>query len=425
MNTSTCSKSIYDYILDLQNSGDKYTIVECGNGAAVANLIYSIPGASKLIEDTYQPYSKEAQEEWLGVKLKRSVSLETINLMMSKIEGPCLVTQFQLQGKDTKVLTHGYIGVRGKHGQMIYHISVYKNNEFDYDTLEEEVNVRIDQLNNISNLGILLMTKFSLDTDISLSNQYIDGVFFKDSYNHNETLRILGNCNTADTFVPYHKDGWKRMEDFVRGSEGIIFIRGSFNPVHKGHVDMYETTIKKFPNYKAAFLISLHNRDKDNVSPKEAIERAEVLSKLGYEVIFSSLPYFNDTVSTFNKRWPDIPVIFPVGLDTINRFLDDIVKTEKEIVEGLTKITKDNGKWKESPLNKLSDEEYAKDHSAWKIFHKHNWKNKKFLVFERSGYSLNNYAKYFSNIIEIEGVYKDHYGLSSTKIRNGEQTSGL
>jgi hypothetical protein len=427
------SRNIHEEIKALQLTGDKYTIVECGNGCSIANLIYSVPGASALIEDTYQPYSKQAQIEWLG-EIKRSVSLDTVIKAMLVVQGPCLITQLQLQGADLSVLTHGYIGVRGKYGSAIYHFSINENQGF-YDevpSLDEEVQKRSLLLSQFANIGIELMIKHSLNKNHSLKNLWIDGIFNSNhgSYMEHETLKLLGECDEVDTMIPHVKyaplepSGWKRMEDFMRGSEGLILMRGSFNPVHKAHIDMIEIAKKKYPTYKTAFLISLHNRDKANVDAEEAIKRADFITKLGYQVIFSSLPYFNDSSNTLAKRW-DLPVIYPVGFDTINRFLEDVITTEKDIHNGIEKVVKKHGKWTSEPNSEWSVDTLENCRTAFDIFRGGDWINKKFLVFSRQGYKLSEYAKYFKDLIEIEETYTDAKAISSTKIRNGEQQNDL
>ncbi|MEO6303828.1 MAG: hypothetical protein ABIP51_11720 [Bacteroidia bacterium] len=420
---------ITNLIKELQASGDKYTIMECGNGAAVTNLLMSVPGASSLLYECFQPYSKEAQEKLIG-PFKRSVSIDTIIQAMKVIKGPCVVTQFQLQDEDSKVLTHGYIGVRGKNGERIYHISNYKNNySNEEDKWEDntylEITNRQNQFNLISEIAVKIMYVHSVDLEYELSNLWIDGIFYTSGYyDEHETLRILGNCNEIDTMIPHLTFlKWARFEDLARDREGLIIMRGSFNPVHHSHIEMVKETIKLYPNYSPIFLISLHNRDKDNVNPKDAIERAYKLNKLGYNVVFSSLPLFNDLLNTIRNRWPNLPIILPVGVDTANRFLEDIVKKEEDLHNGLEKLVKKDGKLTSEPFPKWTVENL--DKTAFRIFNGKLWHNAKLFIFERQGYKLSEFAKYFSDLFEINSTYKDVDGISSTKIRNGTQQNKI
>jgi nicotinamide mononucleotide adenylyltransferase len=257
------------------------------------------------------------------------------------------------------------------------------------------------------------MYKHVVDHDYVLRNLYIDGVFtLSGEFDVAATLKILSECDKKDTMVvlnPNEGKTWLRMEDLMRTTEGLILMRGSFNPMHSGHISMIEATQKHYPNYKAVYLISLHNRDKADVNISEAVTRALNILALGYTVIFSSLPYFSDSSMTIRKRWKH-PVIYPVGIDTINRFIDDIIKTELKLRHGRV-ITSEDYDYEHKISLCMSQNPFTLGSDIWD--------DVKFLVFKRKGHEVNKKSKYFKKIIDFEKTYKDT-GISSTKIRNGE-----
>lgn len=417
---------MYKTIKKLQTSGDKYSIVECGAGAIISNLLLSVPGASSLVDTCVQPYSKESQEKFLEDTFKRSVSVEWVLKAFKRVPGPCVITQFQVQTDDVKVLTHGYIGVRGKNGTAVYHMSIYKNFAPEPGfNCDEAVNSRELYFEIIEETVIKLMEKHSLDASLSLGNLHIDGVFFEDGFFDLETtIKIMGESNLKDTMIVIRDGEWSRMEDFTRDSLGLIIMRGSFNPLHKSHIELMAEARRKYPNYSPAFLISLNNRDKPALTYEEAVSRAVQIQDFGYNVIFSSLPYFNDSSSFLTERWPNKPIIYPVGMDTLNRIIEDIVKTEKDVHDiDWSKLKLNNNKPSEDLKEEWNEEMLKKP--FWEIFHGKNWSNHKLLVFDRTGHTLTPYAKYFSKIIEIDSTYKDVNAISSTKIRNGDQKTGL
>lgn len=97
--------------------------------------------------------------------------------------------------------------------------------------------------------------------------------------------------------------------------ECLIFP-GSFNPLHKKHIEMAELAIEK-TGLPLWFEISVFNTDKppiDFISLRDRLESFETLEnpKIG-GVIISNTPMFVDKVKLFPKA------TFVVGADTINR----------------------------------------------------------------------------------------------------------
>jgi hypothetical protein len=412
----------------LQKAGILFTIVECGNAATISNYLLSIPLASKMIRECYQPYSKEAQEKLFGAT-KRSVSQEFVVKVANKIKGPVLVTSFQLQGEDPAMLTHGWIAIKVKDEVHSYHISIYRNEAADEEhNLEEQIEARERYLEDIRNAAINIMYKHTIDETHSLKNLWIDGIFNSSShFRLSDTIKLLGECDEIDTMVPRPQAhvSWVRMEDIVRDAKGLIIMRGSFNPLHHGHIKIMETVRKKYPDYTPIFLISIHNRDKAPLNELEASFRGCDIQTAGYEVVYTSLPFFNDSSSMIFRRWPNLPVVYPVGMDTINRFINDEVKRDKEAFEGLYECIEGfqlNSKSK--PIERKEWTEAHMDKSVWHFFYGARWAKHKFVVVERGGEALSPYAKYFSNIIELDSSYKDD-GISSTKIRKGEAVNEL
>lgn len=401
---------MYNRIKNIQKSGDVYTIIECGTSAIVSNTLMSCPGASSMISECYQPYSKNNQVRFLESDFKRSVSIEWILLAFKKIEGPCFITQYQTQSGDKRLLTHGYIGIRGKNGTRIYHQSIYNSRyNWDIEHESEEMDKRISILNLISDTSLNIIESHSVEKKL-LSNLSIDAVYDENgNFLLEETLEILGGCDKTDMMFVY--DGsWSRMEDLVRDQKGIIIERGSFNPLHVGHVEMMKLTQKEYP-YKGAFLISMNNFDKPPVNPLEAIERAKAINKLGYPVIFSAQPYFNNSSNTISGRWPDLEVIYPVGYDTINRYIKSELDTDKDLHNRIVNL---------STLKNKEIGEYTTDTlmSTWKLFHGNDWNNHRFRIFKRSGNVLMEESKFFKSIIEEDTTWTDTDSISSTKIRD-------
>lgn len=365
------TQEIIQQVKTLFTYGEKIQVIECGCAAIVSNTLLSIPGASAFIDSCSQLYSKESQIAILGKEIKRSVSKEMIEALLDTNTSDKIVLSFQLS--DGTSLSHGWIGIKVRAKNYTYHMSINKYISFGEDSVSH-YNERQWSLHEILKTTLNILTYHLIDNTILPINSWIDYA------NEDILFNILGKSTLVDQFAVYN-NGWQRMEDFVRGNEGIILMRGSFNPPHAGHLALLEKAIQKYPNYKPAFLVSLNRRDKPILTKDECLEKLELLKAYGYPVIFSSFPFFFDTMESIRQRWNQ-EVIFPVGMDTINRFVED---SNKDIVRSVFKC-----------------------HSL----------NFKFLVFDRQGQSNVDISSY-SKVIEIDDTYQDN-GISSTKIRNGE-----
>jgi nicotinic acid mononucleotide adenylyltransferase len=365
------TKEIIQQIKTLFTIGKKIQVIECGCAAVVSNTLLSIPGASSFIDSCSQLYSKESQVAILGKDIKRSVSKEMIEALLETNSFDKIVLSFQLS--DRISLSHGWIGIKTNGINYTYHMSINKNLHFGDETINN-YDERQWFLNEILKATLNILTYHYIDNTQLPINNWIDYA------DENILFDILGKSTQIDQFAVYD-NGWKRMEDFVRGNDGIILMRGSFNPPHAGHLALLEKAILKYPDYKPAFLVSLNRRDKPILTKDECLQKLELLKFYGYPVIFSSFPFFFDTMESFSQRWSQ-EVIFPVGMDTINRFVED---SNKDVVRSVFKC-----------------------HSL----------NFKFLVFDRQGQESVDYSSY-TKVIEFDDTYHDN-GISSTKIRNGE-----
>lgn len=365
------TSEIIQQVKTLFTYGKKIQVIECGCAAIVANTLLSIPGASAFIDSCSQLYSKESQVAILGKEIKRSVSKEMIEALLDTNTSDKVVLSFQLS--DGTSLSHGWIGVKVKNVNHLYHMSI-NDNIYLGDEPFDKYNERQEYLETILDTTLKILTYHLIDNTKLPTDAWID-------YASDDILfDILGKSTWVDQFVVYD-NGWKRMEDFVRDSEGIILMRGSFNPPHEGHLSLLENSIEKYPNYKPAFLVSLNRRNKPILTKDECLEKLELLKAYGYPVIFSSKQFFFDTMRSINQRWEQ-EVIFPVGMDTINRFVED---SNKDVETSLFIV---------------------------------NNFNFKFLVFDRQGQESVGWDKY-AKVIEFVDTYHDN-GISSTKIRNGE-----
>ena len=356
-------------IKELFNCGKKIKVIELGSAAIVSNTLLSVSGASAFIDECRQLYSKESQERYLGHGFNRSVEKQHIIDILNCESGNVICGSYQIHDADTNSLTHGWIGLKIDGKVYTYHISIYNavgSTQFN----------RFYHLSEIAKTCLNLLTYHLVDSTAIPVDSWID---YADT---DVIFEILGKSKHRDEFYGHGLNSeFFRFEDITRNTGGLILMRGSFNPPHKGHLELLNRTRLKYPTYNSAFLVSLNRRDKPILTADECKAKIEPLLEYGAPVIFSSFAYFLETVTAIRLRW-NLPIIFPVGIDTINRFIDDCEANQNEITES----------------------------------------GFKFVVFDREGADIHPLYEKYKNYIEIDTSYEDD-GISSTKIRNNTWTS--
>jgi hypothetical protein len=418
-----------DKIKAIHNSHLFGNIIECGCGACVSTALYEVEGASKTIYCSLQPYNKQIQSTlYEGIEKYRSVSYEFVNEILehevdrltdwNDTASFVFASSFQLQGEGQTNLTHGWIGfVEFDMDGMLAYREFYHLSIPTYHSRKEYFEM-------ISDVGINLLYS-KIDKNFVFTSPYIDnfvslpGIVGLNYQNKGKDaitlLQILNNISAnEENFIVFEGhvlsqyDRIIRFEDFCRDKPGIILVKGSFNPLHERHMELMETSVDLYSNYNPAFHISIGNRDKEDVDISDLFSRIKKINSYGYDVIVSKQARFNDNLSWIRQRWK-LPIIFPVGVDTINRFADDIMESCKELEK-----SRDFHGW-----------DFTSNQLLEMACQKEIWQDAKFLVFDRKGIELNENTKHFSDIIQLETEHKDDLGISSTKIRNGEFNSKL
>lgn len=404
------SENLHCIIEMIHATPDLGVIVECGTGSIVSNKLYSVSGASKTIFESKQPYNKAAQNRYYGSSFKRSVSKEFIDHVLKvEIDGLpvnvnfVLATSFQIADKQNiEMLTHGWVGYADKNGnKIIAHYSL------------PLITDRNNYLNLIGEFVINLLASQLFADNSYLSSEYCDMVFDNNGENISQTLSVAFEFSDNENFIVSTPKGLIRFEDFVRDKEGIILQKGTYNPIHEGHIAIMELAKKRFPNHSAAFLVSLKKYDKADASFNDTIKLINKINELGYTVIVCRKPLFKENINWIKQRWSKLEIIFPVGIDTINRILYAEVSEANEHISKL--------KVKNSELNITS-----KMFEYFEVLRDYAYNNTKFLVFDRKGHSeKNQFMSLLKDIVIHETEYVDELGISSTKIRNGEFISKL
>jgi len=212
---------------------ETFSITELGCGMPVAHTFMSLSGASKVLKYANCPYGKDAQSKITGKKGVRSVSLENTADLLRNIGkyGAAFDVVYSIQCGEGKEF-HGYIGLSLDSFKLIYHFSA------GYDVTKQiagEVMLRMFEE---------MVTAFVLKEPMPI--HLIDGAF---SPNHAGQWSFVPGFlpDNFRSFVIDFDGNWMRTTEYLRGMEKLGIIKGSFNPIHDGHKQLYDVaTVKGF-----------------------------------------------------------------------------------------------------------------------------------------------------------------------------------
>lgn len=292
--------------------------VENGGPCIVAELM-KVSGASNTIKASKIPYSKEESEKYKYFgKFNRTVSKDYVDSIL--IAHGCdetnltYASSFQLEKN-----THGYVGIRRHNNTEYYHLSIHDSS-----------------LNRQQKIELLNETCIKLVHGRVTKDCCIDAVWFKNKeVCLDRTLQFISESNIFDNLCYIENGEILRLEDLLRKAHGknLVIIKGSFNPIHEGHLSLVLELKKKYPNALYCFSISTNNFDKGQVDVRNLKQRVDLINKLGFGVLIYNHPLFEDLVKVLRNKSKEIQlkdVIFPIGADTWSR-LRACYENEQEI----------------------------------------------------------------------------------------------
>lgn len=179
--------------------------------------------------------------------------------------------------------------------------------------------------------------------------------------------------------------------------EGLLIQKGSFNPLHRMHKRIADDAIAHYPDYPHTMCLSIKTCDKGENTPEEIMRRSKLINEAGYQATYDDTGLFIDTIKEVRSVMPKAKIVFPVGEDTLYRFIRDWDRyyTEKHPDEYLRRFT---------------DYEKEFDNVEWYVS-KRDCPEK-----EQFGERVRDYTHYYSNIV-WSGLDLDD--ISSSKIRAG------
>lgn len=294
----------------LEIRGHKAYIVEIGAGCPIAHEIFKCSGASKVVYHTESPYgsAKDVYGDVIGDK--RMVSLEAVHNIAIKLADSnngkynmVIVTSFQIKsGNDDERIPHGWVCIGIQQEDKTWRFTVA------HLTLMNELGYSLNRANAIDKIYAEVYRIVLGEGNYQYVDEYYD--------------RIPNNFHvlTSDATV-FFKDAMQiRLEDYSRKYKRIAVYKGSFNPIHFGHVAIAKKIRDENPDTLVIFAISKDTYGKGTVDYDNLVARLKAICAEDFIVAILKNGYFFDCFQYLKNR-TKLPVELIMGVDTYNRLI--------------------------------------------------------------------------------------------------------
>lgn len=328
--------SIKDKALRINLNENIYgTFAEIGAGQETVRHFFRTGGSSGTIAKAMSAYDKDFSDSIYGIeadgryvtesRLKKMLSHE-VNLIEDRLKREKHPSKMFFSYANTVATIdfakqfkgHGWVGIK-------YQIEPDEDyNEIILHIRFKETDARLQQ-ETLGILGVNLIYgayyKYNdpkrllrylydhLDKDqLEIDTINFSGPRFADVDNRLMSLQLVKNGMTDA--VMFNPDGNNILPASILYKKNILALRGSFRPVTKVNMDMYEKSLKMFldenkvekDNTLVVFEITLSNlRSDGEIDERDFMDRAELLCSLGQTVMISNFQEYYKVVEYFSN----------------------------------------------------------------------------------------------------------------------------
>lgn len=328
--------SIKDKALRINLNENIYgTFAEIGAGQETVRNFFRAGGSSGTIAKTMSAYDKDFSDAIYGIEEDRRYVTESRLQKMINHETKLIEERIQRNKHPNKLFFtyantvatidfakrykgHGWVGIKyqltpkSEYNKIVLHIR-FKEND-----------ARLQQ-NTLGVLGtnLIYAAYYAHNNPKQILNELYDhlhkdqieidtinfsGPVFKDVDNRLMSLQLVKNGMTeAVMFAP---DGNNILPAKALYKKNILALRGSFRPVTKVNMDIFDTSLELFKkekkvkdeNIQPVFEITLSNlRSEGEINEEDFMDRAKLLCALGHTVMISNFQEYYKLVEYFSN----------------------------------------------------------------------------------------------------------------------------
>ena len=332
------------------------TFAEIGAGQETVRNFFRAGGASGTIAKTISAYDKDFSDAIYGVeedgryvtedRLKKMLTHE-MNLIEERILREKHPNKIYFAYANTvatidfakKYKGHGWVGIRFQtnpdepYSEIILHIRFHET-----EALLQQHTLGILGVNLIygayykhdSPKNLLRYLYDHIDKDkIEIDTINFSGPKFKDVDNRLMSLQLIKNEMTDA--VMFGPDGKNVLPARILHKKNILALRGSFRPVTKVNIDMFEKSHEMFINESKVdkdrsvtiFEITLSTlRAEGEIDEEDFMDRARLLCSLGHTVMISNFQEYYKLVEYFS-RYTKMRLGLAMGVNNLVDIFDE------------------------------------------------------------------------------------------------------
>lgn len=386
------------------------TFAEIGAGQETVRHFFRVGGASGTIAKAISAYDKDFSDAIYGIGNNRRYVTEDrlkkmLNHEMKLIEGRInrekhpnklffayanTVTTIDFA---KKYKGHGWLGIRYQttpdedYNEIVLHVRFHENDaRLQQLTLGKlGVNLIYGAYYKYNNAKRLLKYLYdNIDKDqIEIDTINFSGPRFENVDNRLMSLQLVKNGMTEA--VMFGPDGTNILPARILYKKNILAMRGSFRPVTKVNMDIYQKSLNMFQNELDVtpektveiFEITLSNlRAEGEIDEKDFMDRAQLLCSLGQTVMISNFKEYYKVVEYFSN-YTKGRMALAMGVNNLIDIFDDKFYTDLSggILEAFGKLFYKNLKiylypWADPVTKEFKTSDNLKVHSRIKELYK-------------------------------------------------------
>ncbi|MBG44647.1 MAG: nicotinate-nucleotide adenylyltransferase [Aequorivita sp.] len=332
------------------------TFAEIGAGQETVRNFFRAGGASGTIAKTMSAYDKDFSDAIYGIeedgryvtesRLQKMLSHE-FNLIEERINREKHPNRLFFSYANTvatidfakKYKGHGWVGIRYQidpkepYNEITLHIRFHENDaqlqQITLGTLG--VNLIYGAYYKYDQPNKLLRYLYDhIDKDkIEIDTINFSGPRFKDVDNRLMSLQLIKNGMTDA--VMFNPEGHNILPARILYKKNILALRGSFRPVTKVNIDMFERSYEMFlkenrvekDRTEVIFEITLSNlRAEGEIDEEDFMDRARLLCSLGHTVMISNFQEYYKLVEYFS-RYTKMRMGLAMGVNNLVDIFDE------------------------------------------------------------------------------------------------------
>lgn len=332
------------------------TFAEIGAGQETVRNFFRAGGASGTIAKTVSAYDKDFSDAIYGIENDRRYVTESRLKKMLYHESKLIEERILREKHPNKLFFsyantvatidfakkykgHGWVGIRYQvdpnedYNEITLHIRFHEN-----DAILQQITLGILGVNLIYGAyykydtpkKLLRYLYDHIDKDkIEIDTINFSGPRFENVDNRLMSLQLIKNGMTDA--VMFDPDGRNILPAKILYKKNILAFRGSFRPVTKVNIDMYEKSYKMFLNEnrvekdrtEVIFEITLSNlRAEGEIDEEDFMDRARLLCSLGHSVMISNFQEYYKLVEYFS-RYTKMRLGLAMGVNNLVDIFDE------------------------------------------------------------------------------------------------------